>query len=183
MKILIDLLPVVIFFVVYKLEGIFYATAAAIAAGIGQSLYTWVKYKKLEEMQLFTLIILVVFGGATLLFQDPLFIKWKPTMVEWLLAAMFYISSIWRGRTPLVRKMFGGHLELPEDKWHTLNWAWILFFLLAGLLNLVVAYLFDENTWVNFKLFGLTGLTMLFAIGQAYWLSDYLTEKEEPPKP
>lgn len=182
MKMLVDLLPVVIFFVTYKFRGIFEATAAAIAVALVQTLWSWFKHRKLEQVQVITLGMLVFFGGATLIFRDPVFIKWKPTVVQWFLAGLFWASSFMGRGVPVIRKMFGEHLTMPDEKWRQLNLAWVAFFMASGILNLMVAYSFDEDTWVNFKLFGLTGLTLIFAMAQAYWLSDHIQDKETPPQ-
>jgi intracellular septation protein len=122
---------------------------------------------------------LVVFGGMTLALHDPLFIKWKPTVVNWLFAAAFLGWMLVRDET-LLQRMLGDAMRLPEAVWRRLNGAWILFFCATGILNLVVAYRFTEPTWVNFKLFGLTGLTLLFILAQGLYLVRHVEEPEAP---
>ena len=129
-------------------------------------------------MHLITLGILVLFGGLTLALHDPLFIKWKPTVVNWLFGVAFLGSHFFGERT-LVERMMGHAITVPTPVWSRLNGAWTLFFLGMGLLNLYVAYSFSEEIWVNFKLFGMMGLTLVFVFAQAFYLSRYLQAPEE----
>lgn len=177
MKVLFDLLPVVAFFVLYKLSDIYVATVAAIVASLLQVGFLWFRHRRVEAMHLVTLAIIVVFGGATIVLHDPTFIKWKPTILQWLFALVF-LGSHWVGEKPVVRRMLEKQMPLPEHLWIRLSAAWVGFFLVAGGANLYVAFHYDENTWVNFKLFGLMGLTMLFIIGQTLFLMPYLQEVE-----
>ena len=129
-------------------------------------------------MHLITLAILIVFGGLTLVLRDPVFIKWKPTVVNWMFGAAF-LGSQFIGKRTLVERMMGHAISVPTPVWSRLNWAWILFFISMGLLNIYVAYSFSEATWVNFKLFGMMGLTLVFVFGQAFYLSRYMVPGEE----
>ncbi len=181
MKFLFDLFPVILFFIAFKFEGIFVATAVAIAATIAQ--IAWVKLRgaKVSNMQWTALGIIVVFGGATLLLRDETFIKWKPTVLYWLAGGAF-LGALAFGKNLIKAVMAEGGLELPEPVWFKLCVAWGVFFLFKGALNLYVAYNFETDTWVNFKLFGGMGLMFAFVIAQALWLSKYLPEEEAPGK-
>lgn len=174
MKLFLDFLPVIAFFIVYKLADIYTATAAAIAASIAVVAYTWWRERRVEKMALVTAGLMVVLGGATLWLHDDTFVLWKPTAVNWLFAAVF-LGSRWVGsRTPMVRRALGAQIELPDARWQQLNLAWVTFFAVSGALNLIVAFHFDRDTWVNFKLFGLLGLTVLFVLAQGWWLMRHL---------
>lgn len=173
MKFLTDLLPVILFFIAYKTYDIYVATAVAIAAAAIQVAYCWIRYRHVEKMQWITLLLLVFFGGLTLLLQDPVFIKWKPTVINWLFALAFLGSAMFMKRS-LIQRMMGHAMELPGHIWSRLNFAWIIFFTAMGLLNLYVAFEFSEETWVNFKLFGMMGLTLVFVIGQGFYLAPYM---------
>ncbi|MGE3319142.1 MAG: septation protein A [Candidatus Berkiella sp.] len=168
-----DLLPIIIFFVAYKLYGIFTATMVAIVAVLVQLTATIVRGKKPEMMQLVTLGMVIVLGGATLLFKNELFIKWKPTAVYWALGATFAITA-WFSQKNLVQKMLEKNLELPAKAWSMLNTSWCIFFFVMGILNLLVVYNFDTDTWVNFKLFGTLILTLIFAGVQGVMISRYI---------
>lgn len=176
-----DLLPIIVFFVAYKLYGIFAATIVAIVAVLAQVSLTVIRGKKPEMMQLITLGMVIVLGGATLLFKNELFIKWKPTAVYWVLGAVFAITAM-ASKKNLVQKMLEKNLELPPKAWSTLNTSWCGFFFLMGILNLFVVYNFDTNTWVNFKLFGTLILTLVFAGIQGLLISRYISSNEEAEK-
>jgi intracellular septation protein len=178
MKFLFDLFPILLFFIAYKLYDIYVATAVAIAAAAVQTGLFWIKNRKFEKMHLVTLAILIVFGGLTLALRDPVFIKWKPTVVNWLFAVVFLGGRLIGDRT-LVERMMSHAITVPREIWRRLNWAWIGFFFIMGVLNLYVAYTYSENTWVNFKLFGMMGLTLVFVFAQAFYLSRYMVLDEE----
>jgi intracellular septation protein len=173
MKFLFDLFPILLFFLAYKLYDIYVATAVAIAAAFLQTGLYWLKHRKFETMHLVTLGILVLFGGLTLVLHDPVFIKWKPTVVNWLFALIF-LGSRFIGQRTLVERMMSHAISVPAAVWLKLNWAWTLFFITIGLMNIFVAYHFSEATWVNFKLFGMLGLTLLFVFVQAFYLSRFM---------
>ncbi|OGT89463.1 MAG: septation protein A [Gammaproteobacteria bacterium RIFOXYA12_FULL_61_12] len=175
MQLLAAFFPILLFFAFYKAYGIFAATAAAMVAALAQTLWHWVKHGKLEKMHLVTLVMLVVLGGLTLAFQDPTFIKWKPTLVNWLFGFAFLLSPLFGGKV-LTERMMSHAVELPAPVWRQLNLAWALFFLSVGSINLYVAYNFDEETWVNFKLFGLLGLTFAFLIAQSFYMARHIKE-------
>ena len=178
MKFLYDFFPILLFFVAYKLYDIYVATAVAIAAAAIQTLAFWLKHRRFEKMHLVTFFLLLVFGGLTIFLHDPTFIKWKPTVINWLFAAVF-IGSHWIGDRPLVERMMSHAIKAERPVWLRLSWMWIVFFSGIGLLNLYVAYNYSEATWVNFKLFGIMGLTLAFALVQAVYMARHM--KTEAP--
>lgn len=174
MKLLLDFLPVIIFFIVYKASGnIILATAVLIPATMLQMLYTWVRTHRIEKMQLVTLALVVLLGGATILFQDKTFIQWKPTVVNWLFGAVF-LGSQFIGQKPVVQRLMESNISLPPHVWRNLNIAWVIFFVTMGVLNLLVAYSLSEEAWVNFKLFGMLGLTLVFILLQGLYMSKHI---------
>jgi len=178
MKILFDFLPILVFFVVYKLSGnIILATAVLIPASVLQVGYNWIRYKKVEKMHLVSLVLVVLLGGATVLLGDGEFIKWKPTIVNGLFA-MAFLGSQFIGERNIIERMMGDKIQLPFKVWRTLNLAWVVFFLLSGAVNLYVAFSFSEDIWVDFKLFGLLGMTIVFIILQGIYLSSHIQNKE-----
>jgi intracellular septation protein len=170
MQLFLDFLPVVAFFVAYKLANIYVATATLIAAVMVQAVVQWVRHRKLSPMMLTSAVLVLVFGTITLLVHDKTFIQWKPTVLYSLLAVAF-LTSQFVGEAPLVERAMGTNMTLERRVWRKLNVAWVVFFVAMAALNLYVAYTFDEATWVNFKLFGLLGLTFVFAFAQAFWIS------------
>ena len=178
MKLLLDFFPIIIFFGVYKYTGdIIMATAILIPATLIQILYTWIKEHKIEKMQLVTLVLVIVMGGATVIFQDKTFIQWKPTVVNWLFGAAF-LGSYFIGEKTIIERIMSANIELPQHVWKTLNFAWVFFFLSMGVINLLVAYNFSEETWVDFKLFGMLGLTVIFIVIQGLYMSKYINNAE-----
>ncbi|NRP16133.1 septation protein A [Marinobacterium sp. xm-a-152] len=180
MKILLDFLPVIVFFAVYKFTNdILLATAVLIPATLLQMLYSWKVQGKIEKMQLVTLVLVVLLGGATLAFQDKAFIQWKPTIVNWLFAVGF-LATQFIGDKTVVERLMGSSMELPKAVWSHLNLAWVVFFVAVGIVNLYVAYNFSEEIWVDFKLFGMLGLTILFIILQGLYIAKHAKEPEAP---
>ncbi|WP_415893502.1 septation protein A [Neptuniibacter sp. PT8_73] len=178
MKLLLDFLPIIIFFIVYKATNdIILATAILIPATLLQMLYTWIKTHTIEKMQLVTLVLVVLLGGATVAFQDKTFIQWKPTVVNWLFGLAFLVSQF-IGQKTIVERLMGSNISLPAFAWKNLNIAWVIFFVLMGIINLFVAYSFSEEIWVNFKLFGMLGLTLVFIIAQGFYLSRHIENTE-----
>ena len=176
MKFLFDIFPVLLFFAAYKAADIYVATAVAIAATFAQIGWMWFRQRKIENMLWVSLVIIVIFGGATLLLRDETFIKWKPTVLYWLFGATLLIAELGFGKN-LIRAMMGSQVELPEPVWSKLNWSWVGFFVVMGILNLYVAYNFSTDTWVDFKLFGGTGLMLVFVLAQAFTLAKYVQDK------
>jgi intracellular septation protein len=179
MKLLIDFFPIILFFVAFKVAGIYVATGAAIVATIAQIVWLRHRHGKVEPMQWVSLGVIVVFGGATIALQNETFIKWKPTVLYWLMGATLAAGQL-LFRKNLLKTLMGSQMELPDAAWRVTNWSWIVFFALMGVLNLWVAYNFDTDTWVNFKLFGGLGLMALFVIGQALYLGRYLKTDQVP---
>ncbi len=216
MKLLIDFFPVILFFVAYKLAGIYVATGVAIAAAAAQVGWFWLRHRRVENMHLVTLALLAVFGGLTIALRDPIFVMWKPTLVNWLFAAVFLGSQLIGERT-LIERMMGHAITIPKPIWVRLNLLWAGFFIILGLINLFVVYVGSgfheahqallvasgqsgidlsacataftgdllglcqdaqarEEVWVNFKLFGMMGLTIAFVIAQAIYLSRHVSE-------
>lgn len=177
MKFLFDLFPIILFFVAFKAFGIFVATGAAIVATLGQ--IAWVKHRhgKVDNMLIASGVIIVVFGGATLLLHNETFIKWKPTVLYWLFAVTLSCAELFWKKN-LIRSVMDQQIKLPEPVWRTLNHSWAAFFAALGVANLYVAFNFTTETWVNFKLFGTMGLMLLFVILQSLYLGKYMTEKE-----
>lgn len=178
-KFLYDFFPILLFFISYKVYDIYVATAVAIVASFAQVGFSWFKHKRVENMHLATLVLITVLGGATLLLHDETFIKWKPTVVNWLFGIVF-LGSQFIGKKTLVQRMMEGNFTLnAEHIWIRLNLIWVVFFMTMGIINLYVAFNFDTNTWVNFKLFGMMGLTLIFMVLQAFYLSRYIVVEED----
>lgn len=201
-KLLFDLFPVIVFFIAYKIgdanaeatrafmaelglpqtaggddkPGIYLATLVAIVASFGQ--IGWVKLRghQIETMLWVSLGIIVLFGGATLWLHDESFIKWKPTVLYWIFAAIILGAAAF-GRN-VIKKLMKSQMELPDAAWSRLNASWGGFFAFMGVANLVVAFNFSTDAWVNFKLFGSLGLMLVFVIAQSMMLAKYI-EKEE----
>jgi intracellular septation protein len=180
MKLLFDLFPVILFFIAFKVWGIYVATAVAIVATFGQIGWLKARGRKVDPMLWVSLAIIVVFGGATLVLHDETFIKWKPTVLYWLFGVVL-AGALLVFRRNLLRMMLGEKLELPEQAWNALNWSWVGFFAFMGVANLYVAYNFSTDAWVNFKLFGGMGLMFVFVLAQGAFLSKYVQEEKSGP--
>ncbi|MDU6410861.1 MAG: septation protein A [Yersiniaceae bacterium] len=181
MKQFLDFLPLVVFFVVYKLYDIYAASGALIAATALALIFTWVKYRKVEKMTLITFAMVAVFGTLTLVFHDDLFIKWKVTVI-YVLFALALLVSQWMLRKPLIQRMLGKELTLPDGVWNRLNTAWALFFLLCGLANIYVAFWLPQSVWVNFKVFGLTALTLVFTLLSGLYIYRHMPDEQKNPQ-
>ncbi len=178
MKLLFDLFPILLFFIAFKFQGIFVATAVAIAATVAQILWSKFRHGKVDVMLWVSFAIIAVFGGATLALHDETFIKFKPSVLYWLFAAILIISNTFFHKN-LMRHLLKEKIALPVHAWNRLNLMWGLFFAVLGFLNLYVAFNYSTDTWVNFKLFGFTGLMLVFILGQGMWLSKYVDEEKE----
>jgi len=204
MKLLFDLLPVILFFVTYKVAGSFpqqsivmagaalgwmvgdgtvpdgqapilLATAVAIIASVLQVGWLLLRGKRVDPMLWVSLAVIVVFGGATIWFHDETFIKWKPSILYWLFGSALLLGHIvWKRN--LLKSLLGTQLDVPGPVWGRLLWAWIAFFGVMGIVNLAVAYSVSTDTWVNFKLFGLFGLTLVFTLGIGVYLARHMKE-------
>lgn len=205
MKLLLDFLPIVLFFVSFKWAGsnpeqaqaflepilssvsnaeiqtaqlpILLATVIAILATVLQIIYQKATGKKVENMQWIGLALIAVFGGATLILQNETFIKWKPTVLYLAMAAGFLIAYAFK-RNP-IEMMMKAQVELPAHAWVNLLWAWVSFFVVMAVLNIAVAYSFSTETWVDFKLFGSLGATLVFVIGQGFYMSKHMKQTNE----
>jgi intracellular septation protein len=186
MKFLFDVFPLLLFFAAFKVYGIYVATAVAIAASFAQVGYYWFRHRKFETMHLITLAVIVVFGGLTLALHNDTFIRWKPTILYWIFAVLV-LGSHFVGEKTAMERMLGHQLTLNARVWHYYNLSWGLFFIVAGVLNLYVAFFYAPDqaesvrqaTWVNFKVFGLLGLTLAFAVIQSLFLARYFKAPDE----
>ena len=183
MKFLIDFFPLVAFLIAFYIpedreQGVYLGVQVMIVATLIQIIAYWLFTRKFEKMHVITLILTVVLGGATLLLKDVRFFKWKPTAVNWIFALVF-IGSQFIGKKPIIRRMMDHAISVPDEIWTKLNLAWAGFFIFAGTINLYVAYNFSTEFWVNFKVYGLLGLTFIFAIAQAVYMSRYIKEEKE----
>ncbi|MCU0938968.1 MAG: septation protein A [Burkholderiaceae bacterium] len=204
MKLLLDLLPVILFFAAFKLAGmqpeaalamaqtwlgplmidgqvpagqapIMLATAVAIVASLIQVGWQMLRRKKVDTMLWISVAVIVVFGGATIWLHDETFIKWKPSILYWLFGSILLGGRLLAGRN-LLRAVLGEQLVLPAAVWERLLWVWIAFFATIGAVNLIVAFSVPTETWVNFKLFGLMGITFAFTLGIGLWLARHMKE-------
>ncbi len=176
MQLLFDFLPVVAFFIAYQLtHDIFIATTVIIVATVLQVSIHWFRTRRVKPMHLVSAGLVLVFGGLTLAIRDPRFIMWKVTVVNWLFAIAFLASQLKLfGGRPLIQRLMNtadAQLNLAPALWQRLNLAWVAFFLLIGAINIVVFTYFDEATWVNFKFYGMLGLTFVFVILQGFWIA------------
>ncbi len=186
MKLLFDFFPLLLFFAAFKLYGIYTATAVAMAASLLQVAVFRYRKGRFETMHLVTLAVITFFGGMTLLFRDPDFIKWKPSIVNWIFSLLI-LSSLFVGKKTALERVLGSQLKLPPRIWRHISLAWGLFFLIAGLLNIYVAFYYAPeldpetrtNIWVNFKVFGLLGLTLAFTIIQMFFIYKHIEDKPE----
>lgn len=176
MKLLFDFLPIILFFAAYKTAGIYIATGVAIVATVLQ--IGWLRWRtgKTEPMQWLSLGVIVLLGGATLLAHSETFIKWKPTVLYWLMGGALGVGQL-MGRN-FLRTLLGAQMSLPDEAWRVMNWSWTGFFALMGALNLWVAFNFSTDAWVNFKLFGGLGLMLVFVLAQGLYLARFM--KDEP---
>ncbi|PIT45199.1 septation protein A [Snodgrassella alvi] len=173
MKAVFEFLVVILFFATYVLtKNIILATEVAIVAGIIQAAWCLFKYRRLQTMQWISLLLVVVMGGATIVFKDPRFIKWKPTILFWFMAIGLLGSHICNKNA--LKSTIGKEITLPETIWRKLTYAWVIFLLGLGALNLWVFLNFSEQIWVNYKLFGSITLIVLFTIGQSIYISPYI---------
>jgi intracellular septation protein len=202
MKLLFDLFPVILFFATFKYYGsnpegaadlvgsllgsavldvkqapILLATIVVIAATIAQIAWVHFRHGKVDKMLWVSLVLVSVFGGMTLIFQDETFIKWTPTILYWVFAGSMAFAALVLKKNP-IKAMLGEQMTLPEPVWSKVNLSWIVFFLFMGVLNLVIAFNFSTDTWVNFKLFGGMGLLLLFVLGQGLLLAKYVEDKQ-----
>lgn len=189
----IDFIPLILFFIVFKLDprsielfgysyqlgGIFSATEILVASSLLVYGALWVKQKRLERSQIITLVGCLFFGGLTIAFHSETFLKWKAPIVNWIFALIFLGSLFVAKKTPLIKRMMGHAINLPDTIWYKLNIAWAIFFIFSGAANLFVAFTFP-SIWVDFKVFGSLAMTIIFMIAQGIYMARHI---QEPPKP
>jgi intracellular septation protein len=211
MKLLFDFLPIILFFAAFKYADghkewaadfatayfgsvvsggrvgpdeapVLLATAVVITATIAQVLALKLRGRKVDTMLWVSLVLVVVLGGLTIYLRSETFIKWKPSILYWVMGIAFWLSPLLFQRN-LLKALLGEQLDLPARIWHRLNFAWVAFFGIMGFLNLGVAYYFSTATWVNFKLFGAMGLMVLFTLAQGLYLSRHMKNEADPVGP
>lgn len=172
MKLLCEFLFLAIFFAVFKVYGIYPAIASAIGLYGAQLLFMWIKNKRVEKIQLISFSAILVLGGASLFFQNELFFKWKPSVIYWLMALAIVLTQFFRNK-PSIQSLAKDGIELPTKIWYRVDYIWASFFTVLGCLNLIIAYRFPTDIWVNFKLFGTLIAFAVFIMLQMLWLSRY----------
>lgn len=177
MAFLYELLPLIIFFVVFKIAGIYAATAALLVVTVAQLAVDWLRTRRVKKMPLITAALALVLGGLTLAFHDPAFIKWKFSVVYWLLGGSFLLTQL-LGKRPLTARMLEEQIQLPDHVWLRLNQLWAGFFILLGFVNVYVIYHFSTEAWVNFKVFGVLGATLVFVVLQGFYIARHLPAEE-----
>jgi intracellular septation protein len=177
MQLIADYFPLILFFLAFKWQGIMVATAVAIAASVAQ--IAWFKWKgKVSAVHWLSLVIIVIFGGATLILQDEEFIKWKPTVLYGAFGAILAVGKLAFGRD-LIGYLLKD-ITLPPPIWSRVTWSWIAFFAAMAVLNRYVAVHYSTDTWVNFKVWGGIGLFLVFALAQGLMLARYVSEPQKP---
>ena len=176
MQPLFDLLPVILFFVTYRLTDIFVATGVLIVAVIVQTAIQWIRFRKVSSVALISAALILIFGGLTLLIHDKVFIQWKVTVLNWLLAAGLLASHFF-GEQPLTQRLLGQHLVADRAVWLKLSHAWIAFLVVLGGLNLYVAYNYPESTWVTFKLVAI-GIQFVYMFATVFWVASKAQQTE-----
>ena len=175
MKFLFDYTAIILFFIFYKFYGIYVATTVSIVVACICLAIIWMKYKKIEFMQIVPLATILLLGGATLLLHNDLFVKWKPTVVSWALGSIFLISKFFFKKN-CIYQILKKQMELPQKNADCLNYMWIAFFFVLGGINLFFVYKTSTDTWVNFKLFGILGITLLFGVLQSFYIMKFLKQ-------
>ncbi|MBD8104944.1 septation protein A [Erwinia persicina] len=178
MKQLLDFLPLVVFFIFYKLYDIFVASGALIVASALALVISWFLYRKLEKMSLVTFALVAVFGTLTIALHNPDFIKWKVSIIYGLFTLALLFSHFFM-QQPLIQKMLGKEIQLPQFAWRRLNIAWALFFLSCGLANIYVAFWLSQDIWTNFKVFGLSALTLIFTLLSGVYIYRLMPQEEK----
>ena len=174
MTVLFEFLPLILFLGAYFYKGIYFALGVLMVAMPVGLLVKYQMTKKIDKMYLWSTVFLLVAGSATFYFDNPEFLYWKPSVFYWAVGGAFFLSN-WFGAKPLVRRAFDMADDLPTDQvssgqWAALNFVWVIFFAAMGLLNIYVTYNFPEKFWVQFKVFGLLGITIVFMVAQSVWI-------------
>lgn len=185
MKFLFDFFPIVLFYTVFKfykseigeIQAMIYATSALIVATMAQVAYTWLRNKKIEKMHVVVLVLALVFGGATIYFQEPIYLIWKVTIANWIFALVF-LGSHYIGKTLIIKRMMQHAIVLPEAIWVRLSYMCVAFFFSLGIINLAVAYNVSFDAWTDFKMFGMLGLSTSFFIFLAIYMSRHIETSE-----
>ena len=177
MHAIFEYIPLIIFFVVSKTVDIYWATGALIVTSALQVLYYVIKKEKIPTRHLVVFLMVAVFGGLTIFFHNDAFIKWKVTIINGLFACALLVSYYGFNKN-IIKQFLGEALTLPDNIWARLNLAWACFFSCCAILNIYIAYSYPLETWVNFKVFGLTGLTFVFAISSVLFLYKYMPQEE-----
>ncbi|WP_153446988.1 septation protein A [Vibrio algicola] len=177
MKQIIDFIPLVIFFFLYKSYDIYVATGALIVATAVQVAVTYFVYKKVEKMQIITFLMVAIFGGMTLFFHDDNFIKWKVTIIYVLFSVGLLVSD-YLGK-PVIKGMLGKEITLPDQVWKRVNLAWVAFFAVCAVINIYVAYRLPLDVWVNFKVFGLLIATFSYTILTGFYIYKYMPKENQ----
>jgi intracellular septation protein len=178
MHALFEYLPLVVFFIVYQVMDIYWATGALIALAAAQIIYYLIKKEPIPKRTLIFFVLIALFGGLTIFLHDDIFLKWKVTIINLFFAITLIISDKFFNKN-IIKSFLNEALALPENIWGKLNVAGALFFAASAFLNLYVAFNFDQDTWVNFKVFGLTGLMFIFSIGCIISISKHLPDDDE----
>ena len=173
-----EYIPLILFFVVSKFADIYWATASLIATSALQILYYVIKKEKVPTRNWIFFGLIVLFGGLTIFLQNDLFLKWKVTIINGIFSIAL-IVSYYGFKKNIIKQFLSESLTLPDPIWVKLNLSWAALFALLGALNLYVAFNYDLDTWVNFKVFGLTGITLVFAIGSIFSLYKYLPQEDD----
>lgn len=181
MHALLEYIPLVIFFVFYKFADIYWATASLILASAIQITYFLIKKQPIPKRNLIFFGLIAIFGGLTIYMHDDTFLKWKVTIIQGIFAIALILSQKVFNKN-IIKEFLGEALTLPEDIWNKLNLSWALFFAICGMLNWYIAFNYSLEIWVNFKVFGLTALTFVFAIGSVLSLYKYMPEEEQEKK-
>lgn len=178
MKQFLDFLPLIVFFVFYKMYDIYVGTWALIIATGVALIYSWYKYRKVEKMTLVTFIMVAVFGSLTIYFHNPEFIKWKVTIIYALFAIALLFTQFVMKKI-LIQSILGKEITLPASVWARLNVAWSLFFIACGVLNIYVAFWLSESTWINFKVFGLTAMMLVFTLLSGVYIYRHMQPQDK----
>lgn len=177
----LEYIPLVIFFVFYKFADIYWATGSLIVASAIQIAYFLIKKQPVPKRNLIFFGLIAIFGGLTIYMHDDTFLKWKVTIIQGIFATALILSEKVFNKN-IIKEFLGEALTLPDNIWRKLNLAWATFFAVCGILNWYIAFNFSLETWVNFKVFGLTALTFAFAIGSIISLYKYMPDDEEEEK-
>ena len=177
MKQILEFIPLILFFAVYKLVGIREAAITLIVATIIQMIILKLKYGKIEKQQIIMGSAVVFFGALTAYFNELEFLKWKVTIIYALFALVLLISQ-YGFKKPLIKQLLGKEIQLPETVWNRLNLGWSGFFLLFMIINLIISHFFSDDIWVDFKTFGIIGMTFVATLLTGFYIYRYLPKTD-----